>query len=102
MTTRLDIALEALRIIARDSFPAREYSAHGCDCGGMAGRFLTAIAAAPPEIVLTREEAELCVRALEDLVGFVAIERDIHDGCPNAALSRRLKLALNAAEGETK
>lgn len=86
MITRLDIALEALREIATEE-----------ERGSVADYALAKIAAAPPEIVLTREEAELCAQAL-DLVTVYDNEPDIHDGCPNAALSRRLKSVLSQKE----
>lgn len=65
MTTRLDIALGALREIEADSRdsvgPGKWY---GCGCYTPAEDALRAIAAAPREIVLTREDAVLCIHAL--------------------------------------
>lgn len=59
MTTRLDIALKALHQI-------EEGECGGRYCWRSAGHALAAIDAAPPEIVLTREEAELCAEAFDE------------------------------------
>lgn len=61
MTTRLDIAVKALREIAAHD---PHIAVYRCSCWKRAEQALADIAAAPPEIVLTREEAELCVQAM--------------------------------------
>lgn len=65
MTTRLDIALEALRRIAKSSSESGDaWGQYGCSCFNGAEQALDDIDAALAEITLTREEAELCFAAL--------------------------------------
>lgn len=104
MTTRLDIALEALREIEADSRdsvgPGKWY---GCGCYTPAEDALRAIDAAPPEITLTREEAELCLRLI--LASNQSLDSIPHSDIVNAArLTSRIGkelLPLGVAEGET-
>lgn len=62
MTTRLEIAREALlEIAAHDPHVA----VYRCSCWKTAEAALAAIDAAPAEIVLTREDAAICVDAMD-------------------------------------
>lgn len=92
MTTRLDIALEALREIEADSRdsvgPGKWY---GCGCYTPAEDALRAIDAAPPEITLTRDEAVLATQALS----LAALSLSPDD--PVWALAARLGVELEQA-----
>lgn len=109
MTTRLDIALGALREIERNPIFCDQAfcstAVLGDQSAATATEAIAKIDAAPPEIVLTREEAELCVRAL-DAAANVWIRSNVPDEVSEVTVSDRLQdrliAALKAAVEETK